>query len=154
MVTRENPSTLMLSEKSSLQNYTENELCVYICAKYIFILVLISHPKATRLMWPSVHSQTQQAKEIKKKKITREESEFSIIGSGGLSQNLIAGVFCLTCAFHVTSVGWLWYFLDQKSGPMNWKGNRHCLSWYVWLPLSGPFCKTIYFLVLNSPSGE
>ena len=89
-----------------------------------------------------------------KKKITREESEFSIIGSGGLSQNLIAGVFCLTCAFHVTSVGWLWYFLDQKSGPVNWKGNRHSLSWYVWLPLSGPFCKTIYFLVLNSPSGE
>ena len=83
------------------------------------------------------------------KKITREESEFSIIGGGGLSQNFIAGVFCLTRAFPVTSVGWLWYFIDQKSGPVNWKGNRHSLSWYTWLPLSGPFCKTLYFLVLN-----
>lgn len=64
MLTRENPSTLMLSKKNSLQNYAENELCVYICAKHNFILVLISHPKAIRIMWPSVHSQTQLAKEI------------------------------------------------------------------------------------------
>ena len=51
----------MLNEKSSLQNCTQNELCVYICAEHIFILVLISHPKATRIMCPSVHSQTQLA---------------------------------------------------------------------------------------------
>ena len=51
----------------------------------------------------------------------------------------------------LTSVGWLWYFLDQKSGPVNWEGNRHSLSWYMWLPLSGPFYKTPIFPGLKLP---
>lgn len=128
-------------------------MCVYLCQIHFYPCPhFTSKSNKTHVAFSPFSNPT--SKRNFKKKITREESEFSIIGSGGLSQNLIAGVFCLTCAFHVTSVGWLWYFLDQKSGPVNWKGNRHSLSWYVWLPLSGPFCKTIYFLVLNSPSGE
>lgn len=128
-------------------------MCVYFCLTHFHPCPhFTSKSNKNHVPFSSLSNPTSTGKN---QKITSEESEFEITGSGGLSQNLISGVFCLTRAFHVTPVGWLRCFLDQKSGPVDWKGNRLSQKiWDTWLPLSWLFCKTLYFLVLKSPSEE
>lgn len=142
----------MLSEKGVFKiTHRMNCVCIYLCQTHFYPCPhFTSKSNKTHVPFSPFSNPTSKRN---LKKLQGKNLNFQLQAVVDSHRILLRGYLSDTC-LSLTSIGWLWYFLDQKSGPVNWKGNRHSLSWYMWLPLSGPFYKTLYFLVLNSPSGE
>lgn len=150
MVTRENPSTLLLSEKGVFKiTHRMNCVCIYLCQTHFYPCShFTSKSNKTHVPFSPFSNPTS------KRNLKKSEGKNWIFDHRQwwtLYRNLIAGVSVWHVPF-TDFVGWLWYFLDQKSDLWT-ERNRHSLSWYMWLPLSGPPYKTLYFLVLNSLLG-